>query len=78
MKFMRYNKNMSKPQIKRQADGSVLVWDAEARIYVPVAGANAMVQSPLPLDPRIDLTKPIYDQVLERLPGKRPALRKKA
>lgn len=78
MKFIRYNKSMSKQLVKRQADGSVLVWDTETGVYVPVSGANSMAQSPLPLDPRVDLTKPIYDQVLERLPGKGPALRKKA
>lgn len=39
--------------------------DRKAELIRSIRGAGAMADHPLKLDPEIDLTQPIYEQVLE-------------
>lgn len=63
MAVLKYPVSVGKASTFQQASGKLLVLDPMTETYVEVPGAGAMQQKPLPLDPRIDLTKPISEQV---------------
>lgn len=54
----------AKPQITHKAQSTRTGQDGDARARKGPRGYGAMRDVPLNIDPRIDLTKPIYEQVL--------------
>lgn len=64
MTMFSYHKGMEKAQIMHQPDGKLLVLDPTTDTYVEVPGAGSMRETSFKLDKRIDLTRPIYEQVV--------------
>jgi hypothetical protein len=55
---------MTKAKLKQNEKGEWFVWNSQNRGWLFIPGANALKDDPFQVDPRIDLTKPIYEQVL--------------
>ncbi|TFF25029.1 hypothetical protein E3C22_06505 [Jiella endophytica] len=51
--------------MKQQPDGKWMVHDPKTGRWLEVPGYGAMKSTPLLLNEEIDLTKPIFEQVLE-------------